>query len=175
MRYLRMNEITEDGIDLHFDHKEGELNQLLEDLISTSPYSFDVYVRALNKHHMMTGKFSAEKTEMCSRCGDDFKLTLSGSINELLMPELDEPRNSHYTKPNHYSEFNLEDSGPSITSFSGNEFDLGEFLHEIIASTPPFNPICPECVQKNEAIAYDEEIPHKNSPFDRLKNLKIHN
>ena len=56
-------------------------------------------------------------------------------------------------------------------TFNHFNFNLGELLHELLAASEPFQPLCLKCEQNpHDIIQYDEDFDN-NSPFKGLKKL----
>lgn len=181
MFQIHLNEIPDDGRDWQLTRKSGELNKILEDLIQDSPYIAEFTIRPLDAGtYELSGTIKTTHPEDCSRCGLEFKWPVSERFRELLIPEIPPERNSQYAKANHLSDHN--DSGPSVAEYQGNTFQMGEYLHEIIAlslPTVPAPPVekdgkCSTCLVnvRGKSFGYDEPMEVRESPFAVLRTLK---
>lgn len=181
---LILTEIPEEGKHFKLTQNTGELNEILKDLIGQENYSAEFFVRPLNsKDYEITGNIKTKLLETCGRCGLDINLDVDAQIHEILIPKQEETRTGKYAKPNHLSD--LENSGPDTSEYTGKSFDMGEYLHEVVALAAPFNPVGPErpdgtCGICNKPVAglrftYDEAMPedHQKNPFSALKGLKL--
>lgn len=184
---IKLHEIPEDGREYQFNRETGELNSVLKDLIENSAYDAKVFVKPLNtKNYEIKGYIKSFTNELCSTCGENFKFKAEASVHELLIPGAEEIKNSQFSKSNHVSELN--EDGPGVSEYFGDVFDLGEFLHEAIAFSIPFNPRHetndPECKSilksaDTEPFIYDEKMGNtieqekKNNAFNKLKGLKF--
>lgn len=181
---IKLNEVTESGKQYTFNRSTGELNYDLKDLIGDLPYEADFFIKPLNsKDYEVKGLIRTQTFEQCSLCGDQFKFKTEAKINEILIPGKDEVKNSQFSKSNHVSELN--DDGPSVCEYYNDVFMVGEFFHEAIALTVPYNPkpdqnddgSCKVCLKTltNELFTYDEKmgVEQKVNPFGSLKNLKL--
>jgi uncharacterized protein len=182
---IKLHEIPEDGREYILNRKTGELNTVLQDLINAADYDAKVFIRPLNtKNYAIHGFIKSSTQEMCSHCGESFAFKVETKVNEILIPGAEEIKNSQFSKSNHVSELN--DDGPGVSEYFGDVFDLGEYLHEAIAISIPFNPRHdegdPDCKVKFEsasqdAFIYDEKMStegeKKNSAFNVLKGLKL--
>jgi uncharacterized protein len=176
--------IPEDGVTYVWTRQTGEVNAVLADLIEKEAYTAEFTIRPLNsKDFDMTGKISTKMPCQCSRCGNDMKLPMNEKFHEILIPKQDQPRNSKYAKVNHLSDIPAGEM--DFCEYEDLQFDIGEYLHEVIALATPFNPVCPkednpDCSiytnpEPEHGFIYNEEMPAEKpeSPFAALKNLKL--
>ena len=176
---IRLNEIPEEGRNYIFNRKTSELNTALQDLINTNPYDVNLDIRPLNpKDFTVTGTVTTKSEQQCSRCAEDFDFIIDKKIREILIPAHEEGRTGKYAKTS--STLVTADSNEtsvSVTEYSNLQFDLGEFMHEMVALEVPFNPFCTKCIKlKNEKpFVYDEKMSEetKPNPFQALKGLKL--
>jgi uncharacterized protein len=183
---INLQEIPEAGKSFSISSKTGELNEVLSDLIGDLPYQADFQISVINQTTFeLTGWVKTETVELCSRCGIDFNWNVDQSFKELMLPEIPPERNSHYSKPNHFSEMTNEDL--TTVSYQGHHFDIGEYIHEVIAISIPFNPspaknskgdcslclVSVESIQQEKKIVFDEELEKPVSPFSALKGIKL--
>ncbi|AGH95534.1 YceD family protein [Pseudobdellovibrio exovorus] len=174
---IKLNEIPEDGRQYSLNRETAELNGTLEDLISQNDYKISLDIRPLNSRDFtVNGQVSTKTHEQCSRCGQDFNFGVEKTIREILIPTQEQGRTGKYAKSasHHVTD---ADEEVSVTEYSKQQFDLGEFLHEAIALEVPFNPFCDDCLQpeNNKAFIYDEKMgeEQKPNPFSALKGIKI--
>ncbi|MBO9668216.1 MAG: DUF177 domain-containing protein, partial [Bdellovibrio sp.] len=157
---------------------------VLADLVGKNPYETEFFIRPLNsKDFELTGKIATKVPEQCSRCGTDIAFPIDEKFKEILIPKQDQPRGGKYAKVNHVSD--LPEGGPDFCEYEGQHFDMGEYLHEVVALAIPYNPVCPktdnpECTiytnpEPEQGVIYNEEMPTEKpeSPFAALKNLKL--
>lgn len=182
---INLLDIPEDGKQFICNQNTGELNEALRDLVGNTPYSTEFYIRPLAAGTFeLSGFVKTEIPEDCSRCGLDFKFNVNEKFRELLMPELQSPRNSQYSKVNHLSDMNTTDL--DVAEYQGNHFNAGEYIHELVAITEPVNPApeedekgdCRVCKLKvrGKTFGYEDKVPEieqPQSPFSVLKNLKL--
>lgn len=181
---IKLNEIPEEGREYFFNRQTGELNQILKDLIDSLPYEAKIYIKPMNtKNYDVRGYIKTATQELCSACGDTFQFKVDAKIQEILIPGADEIKNSQFAKSNHVSE--LDESGPGVSEYKNEIFEIGEFLHEAIALNIPFNPkpdlnddgSCTICLKtlSQDAFFYDEKMGEvvKSNPFQALKGVKI--
>lgn len=181
---INLAEIPEDGLTYVWTNQTGEITAVMADLIDKEAYTAEFTIRPLNsKDFDMTGKISTKLPCQCSRCGSDMKLPMNEKFHEILIPKQDQPRGGKYAKVNHVSD--IPEGDTDFCEYEGQHFDMGEYLHEVIALGTPFNPVCPkadnpECSiytnpEPEHGVIYDEEMPAEKpeSPFAALKNLKL--
>lgn len=178
---INLTEIPEQGRDWTINRQSGELTEVLKDLIQDSNYLAEFSLRPLgNGSFDLQGQIRTSLPEDCSRCGLDFLWPVNEKFRELLLPGFDQPRNAKSSRPNHLSDLNNE--GPSVQEYHGHHFDMGEYLHEVVAISLPSVPAPPETPEgkcstcdrlvRGQDFGYDEEFEKKESPFVVLKGLK---
>lgn len=181
---INLLEVPEDGRAYTWTSKTGEINKVLADLIGSTDYTADFYLRPLSARNFeLTGAVKTALPEQCARCGNDIQVPVNAKFHEILIPKQDQPRGGKYAKVNHVSD--LPQDGAETSEYENNIFDMGEFLHEMVALAAPFNPACPESKNgeppicgipdKDRPFIYDEVMPEDKpeSPFSVLKNIKI--
>ena len=176
---IRLNEIPEEGRNYTFNRQTAELNSVLQDLVKNNPYSINLDIRPLNtKDFTITGSVVTKTPEQCSRCAEDFDFVVNKQIHEILIPNQESDRTGKYAKTS--STLVTSDSNEtnvSVSEYSKQQFDLGEFVHEAIALEVPFNPYCVNCEKQNNAkpFIYDEKMGEevKPNPFQALKGIKL--
>lgn len=178
---INLLEIPETGRDWTLNRRTGELNEVFKELIGDEAYEVTFTVTPLDRGtFQLVGTIKTAVPEGCSRCGEDFTWAVSENFKEMLLPGLDQPRNSQYAKVNHLSDQNNE--GPSVFEYDGNHVNMGEYLHEIVALSLPSVPApavqsdgkCSLCQVNVKAknFGYSEELPNKENPFAALKGWK---
>lgn len=181
---INLTEIPEEGRAYHWNSQTAELNAILADLIGKTAHEAEFFIKPLNsKDFELIGNIKTKLPEQCSRCGIDFAFPVDAKFHEILIPKQDQPRNSKYSKVNHVSD--LPQGGPEVSEYEGHHFDIGEYLHEVVAIAAPFNPAGPEDENgdcsickipvKGRSFSYEEQMPEDKpqNPFAALKNIKI--
>jgi uncharacterized protein len=181
---MRINllEIPNEGKSYICNNQTGEFTELLSDLIGTIPHKTEFALRPLEGGTFeLTGFVQTELPDQCSRCGLDFNLRIDEIFKEILMPELEQPRNAKYAKANHFSD--LKTDVPSVVEYQGHHFDMGEYLHEVVGLSQPYSAAptidekgdCSLCMinMKEKNFNYDEDFVKPESPFSALKNVKL--
>lgn len=182
---IRLFEISENGEDFFWDSQSGELNDILKDIIGCQKYETKFNIKPMNnKNFVLTGSITSTVPEQCSLCCEDFKMPISTSFHEILVPKLEEGRTDHYTKANHITSDHSNSDQLGSTEYVGTEFDMGEFLHEALAIEVPLVPVpeqdsqgnCSSCGEniKNKSFSYiEDDSKLVESPFSALKNIKL--
>lgn len=180
---IRLFEVPEEGRSYTWSSQSGEINEILADLVGRQTYEVQFYLRPINSRDFeLTGSIRTRVPELCSRCGDDIFVAIQARFHEILIPPQPEERTGKYAKVNHVSE--IEDSGPESCEYDRQgQFDMGEFLHEVVAINTPLYPSpaadgngkCGECrrVINPEPLMYEEKITPGPNAFAPLKNLKL--
>lgn len=180
---IKLNEIPEDGLNYEFTRKTAELNQVLDDLIGTADYHIQFSIKPLNsKDFTLNGTIFTKTKENCSRCGDVFQFPINKKIIEILIPKQEDDRTGKYAKTT--VAISEKDLDVAVLEYSHNQFDLGDYLHEVIAIDIPFNPMprpkangdCSLCDKPSnvDQIIYDEKLSvEKKNPFQSLKSIKL--
>ncbi|WP_374033104.1 DUF177 domain-containing protein [Bdellovibrio bacteriovorus] len=182
---IKLTEVPEEGRSYHWTTQSGEANAVLADIVGKNAYDTEFFIKPLNsKDFELTGRIKTKSPEICSRCGNDINFPVNERFHEILIPKQSQPRASKYSKVNHVSD--LPEGGPEVSEYENMAFDMGEYLHEVVALAAPFNPACPEIgedgkpsdcriPESGQGLIYDEEMPVEKpqNPFAALKNLKL--
>lgn len=182
MLLINLKEITEEGREFVFGEESKDLRNALRDLVGDLPIRARVFLRKLNGFSFeMRGAIETKTKEQCSRCAEDFDWEIHEKFKELMVPGTDLPRDGKSSKVNHFSE--LDTAQPQVLEYTSEEFNLGEYLHEVVGLACPFNPAppvdekgsCSAChiSLQNQNFNYDEDFEHVQSPFSVLKNIKL--
>lgn len=176
---IHLNEIPEAGRNYTFDKKTAEFNSVLQDLIDDNIYNVSLDIKPLNtKDFTITGFISTKTLAQCSRCAEDFDFLINKKINEILIPELQDDKTGKYAKTSAtLTTSDSNETNVSVSEYSKQQFDLGEFIHEAIALELPFNPHCMSCNKNNidQIFIYDENMGEDVKPkaFQALKGIKL--
>lgn len=177
---IRLNEIPEDGRQFSFTRETGELNSSLKDLLAKAPYRVDVTIRPLGNAFEMEGKLVTSMAELCSLCGWDLNLPLNKSFKEILIEQPEVDRETHHVHGSGSVDF-LGEVDASAT-YKDGVFEIGEFIHELVAISEPLYPACgdPDCEHLEEATAKRAELAAEfakadeaKSPFAMLKDVQL--
>ncbi len=179
---IRLKEIPQDGRSYSFDRASAELNDALEDIVGEHDYAVELYIKPIGNAYEMTGSLKTVIPETCSHCGYEFELSIDRRINEVLFEEVAVDRKAQSVHGNHSVDF--EKDGPSMTPVQGDVFDASEFVHEMVALSEPFYPMCGpngQCLRSKEVeeirrrLEAESEFAEeeKPSPFSVLKGLDL--
>ncbi len=169
---LRLNEIPNEGLHLQFNQNNFKLKEHLKDVIDPSAFEITFFIKPIDESFEIKGAFAAQKNELCCRCSQKFSLPLNDQFHEWLMIKNEPTKSSKYIKSNHFIEFQESDT---ITIYSSNDFNLDEYLHEILAAAIPYYPKCEKCQLNNEPFHYDEPLTEsQKSPFEVLKKIRVY-
>lgn len=179
---INLSDIPEEGRHYTCNRKTAEFNEALVDLIGDRLYEVKFFIKPMPGGYEMAGDFQTILPEQCSRCAEDFELPSKEAFREILMPQLEEPRTSHYSRPNHFSD--MANQGVEHVEYQGSQFNMGEYIHEAIGLSIPFKPVPPEDAKGNCTLchkfvkdcdfSYEETMEEeKPSPFSQLKGLKF--
>jgi len=186
---IHLHEIPKEGKNWSYDQNHAEARTLFNDLLGANPFLIQVHIEPLGASgtFQMSGVFTGQWPEDCSRCGDDFKYDSRQKFSHLLMPKFPAARDEKTAKTNHLSD-NLsvgltDDLGMEVFEYQGNTLNVGQFLHEIVALAKPLIPApsvdchgqCELCKipVHQQSFSYDEPMETKQSPFAGLGQIKI--
>jgi uncharacterized metal-binding protein YceD (DUF177 family) len=186
--FIHLHEIPKEGKNWIYDESHREAKAALQDLLFENKFKVEVAIEPLGSTgtYNIRGEIKAQWPEDCSRCGDGFEYSASERFAHLLMPSMPSGRVDKTAKPNHVSDSLTLAEGDALTEvfeYEGNSFDVGSFLHELVALAKPLIPApeldssgncvaCKICV-KNKEFSYDESVEVKKSPFAGLGALKL--
>ncbi|MEM7646430.1 MAG: YceD family protein [Pseudomonadota bacterium] len=169
---IDLKSIDEEGKDFQFDELSDELSGAFSDLIGETPFKIELEIKPLGNTYQILGSVRSQYPEMCSRCGHDIEVPIHNKINEIVVIEKQRPRNTQVSQ----SQQNFDSSGPSVTYINEPQFDLKEFLHEMMASGFEFYPKCEDrkaCDARREALQLESHAKKTGHPgFESLKNFK---
>lgn len=171
---IDLQSIEEEGKDFSFDELSDEMKGAFSDLIGEAPFKISIEIKPLGNTFQVHGNLKSHYPERCSLCGHDIDVPLQNKINEIVVIEKARPRNTQVSQ----SQQNFDSSGPSVTYINEPQFDLKEFLHEMMASGFSLYPKCAdniECEKRQFHLQQDdeEESPSTGHPgFAALKNFK---
>jgi uncharacterized protein len=181
---INLNEIPDAGRSYEFDRQTGELNAILADLIQDQAYKVELFIRPMGNAFELSGSIETQIPEVCSKCAYDLQIAVQRRFKEFLMEEQDDShRKSQSVHGNQSVDFSNE--GASVAWYKGNQFEAGEFIHETLALSVPFYPICgtPDCEARQETnkqilaekgVRLIKEGEREGHPgFSILKDLKI--
>ena len=166
---LQLKDLPKQGVDLHFTKETGELNGVLDDLIGNNPYRIQIYICPDGPVYMIEGHIQTQMNLACARCALDFKHTVIKHFRESLIVQSKKSRRAAYSVPVNREDF--------CTVLFDPLFDLGDFLHELIAVEEPLRPLGKSDCDNNDdcenLIAFRAETEQKavESPLSQLGEL----
>lgn len=173
---ISLSEIPDEGKHFSSTEKSGEFKKALGDLIKKHNYKIDFFIKPIGKGYDLSGSIKTFVPELCYRCGQDFDFGIDATFHEIM---LSEEETGTITSSNHFND--LEQENPNVVLYSGNIFDMGEYVHELIGLQIPMQPApienekgdCSLCgIQvRGKDFSYNEDI--KKNPFDALKGIKV--
>jgi uncharacterized protein len=184
---INLKELPPEGHEFQYSEQTGELTPQLKDLIGTNPYAVSLTVTPAGNTFTLKGSLKAKMDLQCSLCAVDFKFPIDLSLNELLVVMKKQPlgKGDHQTKANHAHEWAAQ--GPDYILLESDVFNVGDYLHEMVALAEPLRPLGkPDCDKNCENLAGRERRPwlsygdepetdHKISPnpFQVLEKIKL--
>lgn len=132
---VRVSDIGSEGLHIAASRKPEWLTNIPElasnpdDTHLSSNIKFDLQLVKVLKEVTVYGNISFSIKSFCARCLRDVDLTLSPRVNLVLSPV-----------------YNPEEKDKDVDyeTYSGDEFDLGVYLRELIAMSLPIKVLCVE-------------------------------
>ena len=179
---LNLKEIGTQGAEFTYTREGGELNSVLNPAIGQNPYHITLRIQPSGNVYLAAGQIETVMNLTCSLCADDLKYPIQGSFNEVLIVSEKTERTAHTAKVNHSSELHFD--GPNCTELKTEEFQIAEFLYELIAILEPIKPTrspdcdstCPsyqEALRKGWLNAGNQGDFKKENAFSALKGIKL--
>ena len=154
---IDLKSLPNKGLSFYYNQTSEELTKKLKPLIGENNYDIKVHIR--NEGHFsysISGKIQTYLNLLCARCAYEFKKSINKEFKEKIFLQKKLTRIDKQVKNNHFSELmNKED----FTVIENSAFDIGDFLHELIAIEEPLRPL------KSKACDDDTDCEH-------LKNMK---
>jgi len=166
---VNLKDIEAEGESFVFHRQTGELNERLADLIGSHDYSVDLSVRPMGNVFEISGQISTQMDLVCARCGRETSAPIKDDFHEIIIVLAERPRAGHS------GHTGSSDEGPFCNYVTSYEFDLAEFVHEHIAATEPYRPLCSraDCDEVFEKAQVTDTSPTAESnPFAILKSLR---
>lgn len=177
---VRLNELPPEGLEVEFNQDSGELTTVLGDLIADNPYRMKLRLTPQGNAVELRGEIQTELNLLCSRCAIDLKHPVNLKIYEFLVVERPYVKGDRQARVNHAHE--CDDSGPQYTSLQSESFDLGAYIHELVALEEPSRPLrssdCEIACEnlKNRGTdegAWELKASRRPNPFEVLQKLKL--
>lgn len=182
---INLKELPPEGQEFTYSSTSGELNSSLKDLIGANEYKATLQITPMGNTFDLKGKLSTKMDLQCSLCAVDFKFPIELNLHELIMVgrDLALGKNEHQTRANHAHEWEAE--GPDYILLESPVFEVGGYLHEMIALAEPIKPLGrPDCdpscenlqdqVKRSWLSFGDENLAGgRTSPFQVLEKIKL--
>jgi len=174
---VKLNEIPQGGLELHYSSESHELDTALFDLLGEAPiYKVDLLLNHSDSVTQLKGSISATLTQACSRCVENFESPLAKKFTTIYSKSEEGIKTLSEGLDDLQGSFDIE-------FISGNELDVGDVVHEQIAIDIPFQPLCsedckglcPQCganLNSEEPHVHSESQDKTDSPFAKLKALR---
>lgn len=172
---INLADINESGKEFDFSINgdkalDEQLNSVIDDL-----KSYQVHLKLMRAGHIFiaSGNYTLQKGDLCSLCGEDIVDNAKNKFNEYLVVE-EKSKQQEGHAPHSGLNYETDQETYFIESL---EFDVFEFLREVIASSLPMYPKCEDTVkcEKTRSSLQNkmEETSKKGmSPFSVLESLK---
>jgi DUF177 domain-containing protein len=137
---LKLDEISEEGLDLKWQEERASLLAYLKDLSKIdfdfeSPLQSEVKIKKAGRSVLITGKVQTTLRLQCVRCLKEFSYPLSSMFELTLHPLKEAPSEEEIELGSEEMESNF---------FKGEEIQLSEVACEQIFLEIPYQPICRE-------------------------------
>ena len=136
---IDLKSLPNKGLSFYYNQKSKDLTQKLKSLIGDNDYNIKVHIHSEgNFSYSISGKIQTYLNLLCARCAYEFKKTINKEFKEKIFLQKKLTRIDKQVKSNHFSELiNKED----FTVIESSVFDIGDFLHELIAIEEPLRPL----------------------------------
>jgi uncharacterized protein len=175
---IPLHGIPEEGLKIPFNQNSKELKASLEEYFHGHDYNGHIELRPAGDHFHMKGHLESELELECSLCNQNFEFPVDEEFQEILAPSWEENMKGAKT-PRDLLESDVE----LITGMEGEDFNLGEYLREVVEFALPAHPKCSDdckglCItcgkNLNEGICKcPQDKQSKALAFTVLKDLKI--
>ncbi|HMN70183.1 MAG TPA: DUF177 domain-containing protein [Bdellovibrionales bacterium] len=179
-----LKDLPPEGRDFVYTRESGEMNGVLKDLIADNPYDIRLKLAPIGNAFTLQGEVKTAMNLQCSLCASDFKYLVQQHLNEIIVPQKPLGKGEHQSRANHVHE--LQNDGPDYILLETEAFNVGEYMHELIALAEPIRPIggpacgdeCgrPEDRIQREWLTFGEENAGtgiRTNPFQVLEKMKL--
>ncbi len=174
---VRIEDLPEKGLDLHFSDPKEQWNQYLCE-IPALEFSIGEVVEAaislqpVGRVIQVRGWVHTALDLQCCRCLESFSYPLTSQIDVTLFPDEDEVQEE---------EIELESADLKTSFFSGDEVDLSGLIREQVFLGVPYKALCSEeckglcsqCGTNLNEVDCGCDRKSRDSAFEALKNLKL--
>ena len=147
---INLKSLSNQGWDFSYNQKSAELTKKLRPLIGENSYNIRVCVRPSgHSSYIISGQIQTWFNLLCARCAYEFKESINKEFEEKIFLQKKLIRIDKRVRNSHFSELmNTED----FTVINDDLFDIGEFLHELIAVEEPLRPLGAKTCDDNHLI-----------------------
>ena len=136
---VNLNNLSQKGLDFSYNQKSKEMTDKLRPLIGDNDYDITVHIQDEGlSSYSISGSIQTHINLLCSRCAYEFKGHLNKKFKEKILLQKKLTRIDKEVKSNHFSELMSQEN---FTLIDKAVFDIGEFLHELIAIEEPVRPL----------------------------------
>ena len=162
---VNLKNISGKGLEFSYDEKSQEMTEKLRPLIGDNDYNISIHIQSEGpSSYSVSGAIQTQLNLLCSRCAYEFKEPIQKKFKEKIFLQTKQKRKDKEVKSNHFSELMSQEN---FTTTDQALFDVGEFLHELIAIEEPLRPLgTKNCDEKNFHCEHLESIKQE------LKNKK---
>ena len=165
--------VKKNGLFYDFNESSSEMSEALMDILGKIPFKIHVTIKPLANVYKVSGSFHSHSKDVCSRCGYDICYPLQTPINEIIIIEKQRPRNTQASQS--FKNFDMEK--PGVIYLNKPQFDLKEFLHEIVVSSIEAFPVCEDLkLCKSRQFNWKEKTTEETAGhpgFDSLRDFKL--
>lgn len=136
---IDLTNLPSQGFHISYDQSFKELHEKLKPLVGENKYQIKISIRPLSSStYSISGSIQTQLNLLCSRCACDFKESIHKHFEEKIILQKTPERIDKTTRNNHFSELlNTDD----FTVIHKPLFNVGDFLHELIAVEEPLRPL----------------------------------
>jgi uncharacterized protein len=184
--YINLKELPPEGHQFTYSDQTGELSAVLRDLIGSNPYSAKITIAPMGNTFDLRGEIQTKMDLQCALCAIEFKYPIELKLHELIvvMKKQALQKGDQTTKANHAHEW--EAQGPDYILLDSDTFNIGDYLHEMVALSEPLRPLGkPDCDKDCDNLTNRERRPWlsygndqdaqpvKANPFQILEKIKL--
>lgn len=165
---IDLTSLPNKGLNFYYNQQSEDLTKKLKSLIGDNDYNIKVHIHSEGHFsYSISGKIQTYLNLLCARCAYEFKKAIDKEFKEKIFLQKKLTRIDKQVKSNHFSELiNKED----FTVVENSIFDIGDFLHELIAIEEPLRPLKSEaCDDDSLNCEHLESMKQKINQSDTRK------
>lgn len=136
---VNLKHLSKKGLNFSFSQKSVKMTAKLKPLIGDNDYNITLHIQDEGlSSYSISGHIQTHINLLCSRCAYEFKEPLNKTFKEQIMVQKKLTRIDKEAKSNHFSELASQEN---CTLIDKAVFDIGDFLHELIAIEEPLRPL----------------------------------